>query len=474
MWAKFWAFQGMLRLGTFDKETGMFNKRSRGTTSIFADLNREALAISIDYLRKILNKETIDDKTLEKLVKSGSFGKIYEYVLNNILKNNKDNFKSDEGIWIKYNQGSDHMPLVNSLQGYNTGWCTAGEATAKTQLQGGDFYVYYTKDENDEYKVPRIAIRMEGNSIGEIRGVAKDQNIEPSMEKVVEEKIKYFPDKDKYYKKVHDMKYLTYLYELNKNGGELSDRDLRFLYEFDNSIDGFGYQKDPRIDEIKKTRNSYQDLALIYQCNEDEIALNQDELFENSNKIVCLYGNIDTNLLEVNFPNLKYIKGNADFGSLLSAEGLGNLRSIGGYANFGSLISAKGLNNLQSIGKTAYFSSLRSARGLDNLQSIGNSAYFKSLRIALGLGNLQSIGNDAVFSSLTSVKGLGNLQMIGGYADFGSLRSARELSNLQSIEWYSNFRSLTSLDGLENITIGGGLYLNPKLQSEYDKTHKKL
>ena len=62
--------------------------------------------------------------------------------------------------------GTDHMPLVESLKGYNTGWCTAGESTAKTQLQGGDFYVYYTLDENDEYKVPRIAIRMENNQIG--------------------------------------------------------------------------------------------------------------------------------------------------------------------------------------------------------------------------------------------------------------------------------------------------------------------
>lgn len=133
------------------------------------------------------------------------------------------------------------MPFVESLKGYNTGWCIAGEETAKTQLKNGDFYVYYTLDNNNEYKVPRIAIRMEGNSIGEIRGIAAEQNIEPNMEKVLEEKIKWFPDKDKYYKKVNDMQLLTYIYEKNKNNIELSKEDLKFLYEIDNKIEGFGY-----------------------------------------------------------------------------------------------------------------------------------------------------------------------------------------------------------------------------------------
>ena len=98
------------------------------------------------------------------------------------------------------------MPLVKSLEGRGTRWCTAGEETARQQLSNGDFYVYYTKDKNGEYKIPRIAIRMEGSSIGEIRGVASHQNLEPEMEEVVEEKLKEFPDRDKYKKKVHDMK----------------------------------------------------------------------------------------------------------------------------------------------------------------------------------------------------------------------------------------------------------------------------
>ena len=263
-WAKYWAFQGMLKMGMFDKETGTFSRRTNETTAPFIDLNREALSLSIDLVKKTINKQTIDDRDLEIIVKSGSFPKIYQYILTKTLDNNENILKRDQGIWVKYNRGSDPMPLVKSLQGYNTGWCTAGETTARSQLSAGDFYVYYTLDENNEYKVPRIAIRMEGDSIGEIRGIGKKQNIESNMEKVVEEKLKEFPDRDKYYKKVEDMKKLTAIYEKHKEKQELTIEELRFLYEIDSKIKGFGYMRDPRISEITEERNVRKDLSKIF------------------------------------------------------------------------------------------------------------------------------------------------------------------------------------------------------------------
>ena len=45
-------------------------------------------------------------------------------------------------------------------------------------------------------------LRMEGSSIAEIRGIADNQNIESNMEDILEEKLKEFPDRDKYNKKV--------------------------------------------------------------------------------------------------------------------------------------------------------------------------------------------------------------------------------------------------------------------------------
>ena len=129
------------------------------------------------------------DEEIEILSKGESFKKLYTYYLTNQDSKTINNDET-EGIWIKYDMGSDYIPLWESLQGKNTGWCTAGKETAKTQLNGGDFYVYYTKDENNEYKNPRIAIRMNGkNEIGEVRGTSKNQNLESNMEPILDKKL---------------------------------------------------------------------------------------------------------------------------------------------------------------------------------------------------------------------------------------------------------------------------------------------
>ena len=85
----------------------------------------------------------------------------------------------------------------------------AGESTAQAQLQGGDFYVYYSNDNGGEPTVPRVAIRMEAGNIAEVRGVAPDQNLDSYIAPVVQEKLEEFPDGKAYQKKVADMKQLT-------------------------------------------------------------------------------------------------------------------------------------------------------------------------------------------------------------------------------------------------------------------------
>ena len=195
-------------------------------------------------------------------------------------------------------------------------------------------------NENDEYKVPRIAIRMENNKIGEIRGIVKDQNIESDMEEVVEEKIKDFPDKEEYYKKVNDMKKLTKIYKKHQNKEELTKEELTFLYEINDKIKGFGYKDDPRIKEIKSERGRQKkDLAFVLSCEEKQIALTREELNEDT----------------------IYYEGDLDLSDLESAEGLVLPQGIGGYLDLSGLTSAEGLELPQSIGGDLYLESLISA-----------------------------------------------------------------------------------------------------------------
>ena len=431
MWFKHYAFRGMLKLNKFNKEKKEFGKRSKSTVEPYVELNREALArVYNSLVKEIGSNEEISEDASKALENGESFKKLYEYYLMKTEHVTRD--KNTDGIWIKYEQGSDYRPLWKSLQGKNTGWCTAGENMAKTQLSSGDFYVYYTKDENGEYKEPRVAIRMDGKfEIGEVRGVDANQNLEDCMTGVVEEKLNEFSDKDAYLKKVNDMKLLAEIDNKVNNNIELTKEELRFLYEVDSEIEGFGYEKDPRIREIIDKRNQYEDYSAIFNVPVENVGLSEEDLYKKD--VVCFAGNLkyDGEVVPNNLKHIKYIVGSVCFNNLTSAVGLESLQYIGGFAYFNRLTSAVGLESLQYIGGAAYFNRLTSAKGLENFEK-ANFVDLNGLEDASGLG-LKYVNHDLVINSLTSSKGFENLEYVGMNIFCKNLEDTIGFTNLQSV-----------------------------------------
>ena len=468
-WFKVYAFKGMLGLSTFDKEKQEFGKRTDKTTTPFIDLNMEALSKVYDILKSEVGENNLTDEEREILSNGESFKKLYTYYLINLDSKIMNNDET-EGIWIKYDMGSDYMPLWESLQGKNTGWCTAGKETAKTQLNGGDFYVYYTKDENNEYKNPRIAIRMNGkNEIAEVRGTSKNQNLESNMEPILDKKLEEFPDKDKYKKKVHDMKLLTLIEEKHKNNQELTLDDLNFLYEVDSEIKGFGYEKDPRIEEIISKRDKRKNFAFAYGVNEDEIAFSQEEWEENKDRIKVYYGVLNLNSLTsaegLVLPDI--INGSLYLDSLTSAEGLVLPNTVNGDLDLSSLTSAEGLVLPNTINGDLYLSSLTSAKDLKFPDIINGYLDLSSLTSAKGLVLPNTINGHLDLNSLTSAEGLVLPNTINGSLYLGSLTSAEGLELPDTINGNLYLGSLTSAEGLElPNTIGGDLYLSSLTSAE--------
>ena len=290
MWAKYWAFQGMLKMGSYDDIKGIYLTRNKKTIAPFIEPNPEIIAKSIETIMKLVNNEEISEDIEERLSKTDSFSKIYttfEKKWKSTITNKAD---SNDGIWIKYNQGSkaDAIKLSKSLENKNTGWCTTSENMAIKQLcgsydddapNGGDFYVYYTKDEHGKYIMPRIAIRLINHDrIGEIRGILEGQNVEESMTKVLEQKLLSMnnisqEDIDKNLKIIEDLRELTLIGIKTERNEKLTDQELDNLYTKEY---GFGFANDPKVDKIIEKRNYESDYARL---NRDiKIALLVDEI----------------------------------------------------------------------------------------------------------------------------------------------------------------------------------------------------
>ncbi len=301
-WAKYWVFRSMLSMGKFEKsqdaegtEKAVFRTRKKDTVAMFPPMNPRALAVTVDAIVNRVNEKAksktergtipnlskkLDDAAFQRLVHTEDFSKIYTQFLIELPAYSKEGLEDIRGTWVKYSQGSDPKPLVDSLEGYPLEWCTAGMDTARTQLQGGDFHVYYSIDEDGKPKIPRVAIRMKQDEIAEVRGIAPSQNLDPYISPVIEKKMIEFPDGKTYQKKAGDMKRLTTIEKKVQSGKALNTVELRFLYEIDDKIEGFGYQRDARVVELRLQRNPEADMPVVFDCEQKQIARSLQEVNE--------------------------------------------------------------------------------------------------------------------------------------------------------------------------------------------------
>lgn len=323
-WFRYYAFRNILELGEYDKDKQELPKRTAGTNRLFPDIDRGALARIQDIIecskdpnaleRFRQAQKTTDTPEEELLTKEKaktfsnlSFAKQYVESIKQAGEITPEMREETKGKWIKYGQDSDPTALWASLQNKGTAWCTKGFATALTQLKGGDFYVYYTLDKQGEPKIPRIAIRMQDGNISEARGVAdSQQNLEGNMIDIAEEKMKELPGKERYQKISKDMKEMTRLSKKQEKSEPLAKDELVFLYELNSPIEGFGYNKDPRIDELKELRNAEEDMLIIFECTKEEVAHTAEEVTENTKAYLGKWNVGVFNKIK-NFPNIQYL-----------------------------------------------------------------------------------------------------------------------------------------------------------------------
>jgi hypothetical protein len=280
-WFKYFVFRNIVKLSQFDKELGKFKERTKATTAPFPDIYREALATIADLYESASRDTILFNDTDFQTFLSKKFGTQYANAIQKTLEHSQEEREQIQGTWVKYKQGDEESAkkLYQSLENKGTGWCTAGYSTAKAQIESGDFYVFYSYDARGMPTNPRLAIRMEEDHIGEVRGILQHQEVEPLLQEVLDEKLSSFgSEADSYKKKSLDMKRLTSIKKKSLDSYEsgvevvLTRDELFFLYEVYAPIEGFGYERDPRIDEIQKDRNRDEDIVVMCNCEQTHIA----------------------------------------------------------------------------------------------------------------------------------------------------------------------------------------------------------
>ena len=318
-WFKIYAFDSVIKMGTYNHKDGKYEKRDKSTIAPYPNVSPAALALTLDAVNNFFGQdkekwftEHTDDDQLNAVVKSGNFGKIYTHFFNETYKPipTPERTEDIEGEWFDFLPGQE-TELAEASQG--TPWCIASEHMGEHYLKTNDhtikdnkarFELFKLKNENSIDGMSKTAcasIRFDTQGrVAEVSGLKESQAIEDSLVPIVEqEAFKYPLDPEKYFKeKFRDKKELIRLQDKAKKGEELTLDEYAFLYEKDRKIftlDTYRGQ-DPKIAEL---RNFY-NLSRLLQ-SDDKDALGQDMLIR---KLDCVLENTDSSDIIANLDNL--------------------------------------------------------------------------------------------------------------------------------------------------------------------------
>lgn len=452
MWAKYWAFQGMLQLGLYDKDNKKFATRSKKTLSPFIDIDTTSLNETLTLITEG-QKSTPKDEELEVLIENGNFGKLYAYCINkqNIKQRNNN---TTEGIWKEYRY-SDAIKLVKSLENKNTFWCITSEAITKNYLEYGKFYIYYTKDYEGSYTIPRICIRTEEADVKEVKGVADTKNsLEYSMIDIARNKLSDFYGSDYFIQIADDLKEVTRLYEKYENNEELTTKELKFLYEIDREIGSFTWVKDTRIKEILKERDLKEDLSNIFNCGKEKIGTTSEDLKRDN--LYIYYGDIYYEE-EENYVIPPIVIGNINTQNYKEVKGFAKLNLVSGSIHGENLETAESLSNLEIVTKNLYLNNIKSAKGLEKLSYVGESAILDNIQTLKGLNSLEKVKSLSL-KKAKYAEGASKLKCVTNYLNIPNMIDLSGFENLELVKGNICCYASSSTKCLPNLEVKGNYY----------------
>ena len=169
-------------------------------------------------------------------------------------------------------------PRELALVSRGTPWCFAGLKTAKDYCaDGGIIRLYF------ESGRPKIGISVRDGQVREVRGSEdQQQNLDPAYTSALASELSSYENARTWQKQMNDTHALGVIAAKVHEDPRvaLTKEELRFLYEFDAPIKGFGLNRDPRIEAILTRRNLKEDAPVVLGCTPEEIAWSEEALNE--------------------------------------------------------------------------------------------------------------------------------------------------------------------------------------------------
>lgn len=302
-WFKIYAWDGMSRMGKFNKSKGTFDERDKTTVAPYPQLNPAALAkvhtlltkhleseqetlgrikqlkkkkqaagheihrkggapnLAGQYLTEEEEAELRELKARPRVVTGKDFNELYSKMLldQKAIIPTPENPEDVKGKWHTYTS-NDIEKITQASEG--TPWCIAGEdAAAMYTRDGGEFHLFHLTDSETGEESPTAcaSIRMSGGLVDEISGLKGDskQYVEDALVPTVESMVKTLPGGERYLRAFADKQLLIAMDRKFVAGDDFTVEELEFLYELNRKIEYIDtYAHDPRPKQFREQYHS--------------------------------------------------------------------------------------------------------------------------------------------------------------------------------------------------------------------------
>ena len=339
IWFKIYAFDGMSKMGVFEKNKGKFGKRDKTTVAPYPHLNPAVLAKvygTIAAFYGISDQERYDDQEdskgsqeLEQLIRSGNFNNLYSKLLleqksiPEIPKNPED----VHGTWIEYRPGEE-QELSFAAEG--TPWCIADPGVGRNYLRYGEYGEALEQEEDDPYfgyeaqeqeeddsdnKAKFILLHLNNPStnlpadtacasirlgpdgnVAEISGLQDGQALDDVLVPVVQEKVKSLPGGEKFLQAFADKQELIQLDRKWQANEPFTQEEWDFVFEVNRKIVTLDTYRDedPRLREFRDV-----DAALNHGADANQLVeiLEPRDIADHLDTLLAHGAHIDVNQL---------------------------------------------------------------------------------------------------------------------------------------------------------------------------------
>lgn len=320
-----------------------------------------------------------------------------------------------KGTWCKFSKADAHPAVaVSDFRDFlnSAGLHEWASSDLPRKILKGDIYIFIPEDAKKES--PRFCFRLYNGLVDEVISSEGQWETDPKAWLTIHSFAEDFAGYEKFRKASNDFRQLILIERKINQGANLDKSELSFVHEIDRNFRSIRPEGRSRLEKIVAAREVRRDLAEIFECAPELVAMSKDEIGSNTRVIAVKLNSGDGKILNAILEPTVFLKD-------VSFDGDIALTKIPANAQFLGRFLARNCPNLRGVGANAIFSKDAYFDGSIRLGDFGVGVEFRARASFAGCVGLHRYPSSVRFFGAIDFEGSGVGEIPEGVSFIGTV-----------------------------------------------------